>query len=128
MQELKNLIFSFFSQYFFSGFRFTSFFPAGTILALQIQNIGKKFNQTNHINSTKAIAANKSIYAMRADSHILSIISLPFFGFRLDRSPCRLAHFCHAPSAQASLVFSIKFTFFNQQHHQADIATMPRTA
>jgi len=36
--------------------------------------------------------------------------------------------FRYALSAQACLVLSIKFTFFNQQHHRADTASNTQTA
>jgi hypothetical protein len=59
--------------------------------------------------------AQHSIAAIWADSHILNIISLPFFGHWLDR-------------ILIGFQISRKFRSFNQQHHRADTASNSQTA
>ncbi len=60
----------------------------------------------------QATIAQQRLYAIRADSYILSFSSLPFFSYWLDRF-------------LISFVSKIIFRFFNKHQHWADAATIP---
>ena len=66
-----------------------------------------------------------ALHKIWADSCILNIFSLIIFGFRADRLLIRLRIFATLLVRKLSLVFSKKFTFFNEHQHWSDTATIP---